>query len=174
MQSTEEVNTMDAIKAILVKEIDQINQSEHRDGKPRFNTEFAVKHPYLCIAMLVGYIAVGAVMYVSPYMGTGWFIGFTAFVVLICCMLLVEIRPVYRYDDIGVLDLRVCYNGEWYFSRELTKQAVNEILQDPRVSSSLKSRITEIVHNKGAIDFYDVYDIARKERQPLSQPHAIH
>ncbi|WP_114195601.1 YlaC family protein [Edaphovirga cremea] len=166
---------MDAIKAILVKEIDQINQQEQRDGKPRFNTEFAIKHPYLCIAMLVGYIAVGAVMYVSPYMGTDWFIGFTAFVVLVSCMLLFEIRPVYRYEDIGVLDLRVCYNGEWYFSRELTKQAVNEILQHPKVSSALKSRITAIVNNKGAIDFYDVYDVARKEQQqPLSQPHTAH
>ncbi|WP_274873451.1 YlaC family protein, partial [Serratia marcescens] len=35
---------MDAIKSILVKEIEQINRREGRDGKPRFNSEFARTH----------------------------------------------------------------------------------------------------------------------------------
>ncbi len=32
---------MDAIKSILVKEIERINRQEGRDGKLRFNSEFA-------------------------------------------------------------------------------------------------------------------------------------
>lgn len=54
---------MDAIKSILVKEIEQINRREGRDGKPRFNSEFARTHRYLCLAMFAGYFAVIAVMY---------------------------------------------------------------------------------------------------------------
>lgn len=156
---------MDVIKNVLNSEIDRINRQEGRDGKARINGEFFVNHPWLCLAMLVGYIAVGVVMYVSPYMGIGWFIGFTAFLVFMSAMLLLEIKPVYRYEDIGVLDLRVCYNGEWYFSRELSGDAVRQILSAGSVSSRIKNRIESIVRNKGSIDFYDVYDLARLENQ---------
>ncbi|MFU2318233.1 YlaC family protein [Rahnella sp. PCH160] len=156
---------MDVIKNVLNSEIDRINRQEGRDGKARINGEFFVNHPWLCLAMLVGYIAVGVVMYFSPYMGIGWFIGFTAFLVFMSAMLLLEIKPVYRYEDIGVLDLRVCYNGEWYFSRELSAEAVTQILSAGSVSSWVKNRIESIVRNKGSIDFYDVYDLARLESQ---------
>ncbi|MDU6410779.1 MAG: YlaC family protein [Yersiniaceae bacterium] len=158
---------MDAIKTILVREIQQINQQERRDGKARFNTEFFTKHPLLCLAMLAGYVAVGVVMYYAPYMGLGWFAGFTAFLVLVSGGLLLDIKPVYRYEDIGVLDLRVCYNGEWYFSREVPVHAVEEILAHPQVAQPIKARMQEIIRHKGAIDFYDIYDLARKQaRQP--------
>jgi len=157
---------MDVIKNVLNSEIDRINRQEGRDGKARINGEFFVNHPWLCLAMLVGYIAVGIVMYVSPYMGMGWFIGFTAFLVFMSAMLLLEIKPVYRYEDIGVLDLRVCYNGEWYFSRELSGDAVKQILEAEQVSPWVKNRIDSIVRHKGFVDFYEVYDLARLERQP--------
>jgi len=171
---------MDAIKTILVREIQQINQQERRDGKARFNTEFFTKHPWLCLAMLAGYVAVGIVMYCSPYMGLGWFAGFTAFLVLVSGGLLMDIKPVYRYEDIGVLDLRVCYNGEWYFSREVPVKAVEEILAHPQVDNRIKIRMQEIIRHKGAIDFYDIYDLARKQaRQPApvaraGQQHPAH
>lgn len=155
---------MDVIKNILNSEIDRINRLEGRDGKPRINTEFFVNHPWLCIAMLVGYILVGIVMYVSPYMGLGWFAGFTAFLLFMSAMLLMEIKPTYRYEDIGVLDLRVCYNGEWYFSREISSDAVAQLLSSKEVSPRIKNRIEAIVRNKGAIDFYDVYDVARQDK----------
>jgi hypothetical protein len=161
---------MDVIKSVLNSEIDRINHQEGRDGKPRINAEFFVNHPWLCLAMLVGYIAVGIVMYVSPYMGIGWFIGFTAFLVFMSAMLLLEIKPVYRYEDIGVLDLRVCYNGEWYFSRELSADAVQQILSSGSVSARIKNRIESIVSHKGFVDFYDVYDLARLEQQQLPDP----
>ncbi|WP_112291187.1 YlaC family protein [Rahnella sp. AN3-3W3] len=161
---------MDVIKSVLNSEIDLINHQEGRDGKPRINAEFFVNHPWLCLAMLMGYIAVGIVMYVSPYMGIGWFIGFTAFLVFMSAMLLLEIKPVYRYEDIGVLDLRVCYNGEWYFSRELSSDAVQQILSSDSVSARIKNRIQSIVSHKGFVDFYDVYDLARLEQQQLPDP----
>ncbi|EFE94133.1 YlaC family protein [Serratia odorifera] len=151
---------MDAIKNILLQEIDHINQREGRDGKPRFNSEFARTHRYLCLAMFAGYFAVIGVMYPVPYLGLWSLIGFTAFVLFMFAMLLVEIKPVYRFEDIGVLDLRVCYNGEWYFTRALSAQAVAALLAEPTVGMALKSRVQEILANKGEIDFYDVYDLA--------------
>ncbi|WON78331.1 YlaC family protein [Serratia sp. UGAL515B_01] len=151
---------MDAIKNILVKEIEQINNQEGRDGKPRFNSEFARNHRWLCLAMFAGYFAVIAVMYPVPYMGFYSFLGFTVFVLFMFAMLLIEIKPVYRFEDIGVLDLRVCYNGEWYFTRTLSQQAIQALLNDPAIGTVLKARILEILANKGEIDFYDVYDLA--------------
>ncbi|PVZ87068.1 hypothetical protein C9426_13095 [Serratia sp. S1B] len=156
---------MDTIKKILVKEIEQINQQEGRDGKPRFNSEFVRSHRYLCLAMLAGYFAVVAVMYPVPYLGLLAFFGFTAFVLMMFIMLLFEIKPVYRFEDIGVLDLRVCYNGEWYFTRALSPQAVQELLNEPTVSRSLKAQMQEIIANKGEIDFYDVYVLAYPNRR---------
>lgn len=161
---------MDEIKKILSHEIDRINEQEHRDGKIRINGEFFINHPWLCLAMLVGYIAVAVVMYLSPYMGVWWFTGFTVFLLFMSAMLLLEIKPVYRYDDIGVLDLRVCYNGEWYFSREISADAVACILNTNEVSSRIKVRIESIIKNKGFIDFYDVYDLARQEQYLNNSP----
>lgn len=162
---------MGMIKNILVAEIEQINQRERRDGKPRFNSEFARNHPYLCLAMFTGYFAVVAVMYPVPYMGIAAFLGFTAFVLFMFAMLLIEIKPTYRFDDIGVLDLRVCYNGEWYFSRALSLQSVQKLLSEPSVNSELKVRVQEIVANKGEIDFYDVYDLAYRKKSHHSVAH---
>ncbi|MFI8418065.1 YlaC family protein [Serratia sp. NPDC078593] len=155
---------MDAIKNILVKEIEQINQQERRDGKPRFNSEFARNHRYLCFAMFAGYFAVIAVMYPVPYMGTWSFIGFTAFVLFMFAMLLIEIKPTYRFEDIGVLDLRVCYNGEWFFTRALSSTAVAELFAEPAISHRLKTRLQQILASKGELDFYDVYDLAYSKK----------
>lgn len=151
---------MDAIKSILVKEIERINRQEGRDGKLRFNSEFARDHRYLCLAMFAGYFAVIAVMYQVPYMGFISFLAFTAFVLFMFAMLLIEIKPVYRFEDIGVLDLRVCYNGEWYFTRALSPQSVKALLDEPMIGAAMKTRMQEIIANKGEIDFYDVYDLA--------------
>jgi len=87
---------MDVIKSVLNSEIERINRLEGRDGKPRIKRDFFVNLPWLCLAMLAGYILVGIVMYVSPYMGLGWFIGFTAFLLFMSAMLVIEIKPSYR------------------------------------------------------------------------------
>ncbi|MFS1539025.1 MAG: YlaC family protein [Candidatus Phlomobacter fragariae] len=33
---------------------------------------------------------------------------------LLAAELLFDIKPVYHFKDIGILDLRVCYNREWF------------------------------------------------------------
>ncbi|MBI0237536.1 hypothetical protein HTP75_09805, partial [Yersinia pestis subsp. pestis] len=67
----------------------------------------------------------------------------------------------------GVLDLRVCYNGEWFFSRALSTQAIDEILNNKNISDDFKLRFKHIISNKGEIDFYDVYDLAYMQKKPI-------
>lgn len=71
-----------------------------------------------------------------------------------------EIKPVFKFEDIGVLDLRVCYNGEWFFSRAVSMEAVDKLLNNSNINDDFKNRIKRIIENKGEIDFYDVYDLA--------------
>ncbi len=79
-------------------------------------------------------------------------------------ILMMEIKPVFKFEDIGVLDLRVCYNGEWFFSRALSTQAIDEILNNKNISDDFKLRFKHIISNKGEIDFYDVYDLAYMQK----------
>lgn len=156
---------MDIIKKILIDDIARINQKEKRDGRLKFNSDFVYKHPYLCLAMLVSYFLVLVLMYLTPYFGTGYMIAFTAFFALMSAVLMMEIKPVFKFEDIGILDLRVCYNGEWFFSRALSAQAIDEILNNKNISDDFKLRFKHIINNKGEIDFYDVYDLAYLQKK---------
>jgi hypothetical protein len=50
-----------------------------------------------------------------------------------------DVYPRYRYEDIDVLDFRVCYNGEWYNTRFVPEQLIERILQSPRVGGEQKA-----------------------------------
>ncbi|WP_038826235.1 YlaC family protein [Yersinia pestis] len=158
---------MDIIKKILIDDIARINKKEKRDGRLKFNSDFVHKHPYLCLAMLVSYVFVLVLMYLTPYFGTGYMIAFTVFFVVMSAILMMEIKPVFKFEDIGVLDLRVCYNGEWFFSRALSTHAIDEILNNKNISDDFKLRFKHIISNKGEIDFYDVYDLAYMQKKPI-------
>lgn len=158
---------MDIIKKILIDDIARINKKEKRDGRLKFNSDFVYQHPYLCLAMLVSYFFVLVLMYLTPYFGTGYMIAFTAFFVLMSAILMMEIKPVFKFEDIGILDLRVCYNGEWFFSRALSTQAIDEILNSKNISDDFKLRVKNIINNKGEIDFYDVYDLAYLQKKSI-------
>ena len=66
--------------------------------------------------MYVGYAATLAVMSQSetladvPWVMTLLFVGLILFFFF-------DVNPRYHYDDIDVLDLRVCFTGEWYNTR---------------------------------------------------------
>lgn len=47
----------------------------------------------------------------------------------------------YRYEDIDVLDFRVCYNGEWYNTRFVPAALVEAILNSPRVADVHKEQL---------------------------------
>lgn len=52
-----------------------------------------------------------------------------------------DVYPRYRYEDIDVLDFRVCYNGEWYNTRFVPRQLIDRILQSPDVDSEQKAQL---------------------------------
>lgn len=87
--------------------------------------------------MYAGYFALIAVMYPVFYFIFYALLGFTAFVLFKLATLLIKIRPLCCFEVIGVLDLRVYFNGEWYCIRELPPHAVQKLLDKPLISASL-------------------------------------
>ncbi|EGO1726546.1 hypothetical protein ITO53_001407 [Salmonella enterica] len=74
-----------------------------------------------------------------------------------------DIAPRYHYDDIDVLDLRVCYNGEWYNTRFVPPTLIETILQSPQVDNEHKVQLQKMVARKGELSFYDIFTLARAE-----------
>lgn len=56
-----------------------------------------------------------------------------------------DVNPRYHYEDIDVLDLRVCFNGEWYNTRMVPDALVDSILQSPQVDDSRKQKLRAIM-----------------------------
>jgi hypothetical protein len=52
-----------------------------------------------------------------------------------------DVYPRYRYEDIDVLDFRVCYNGEWYNTRFVPPQLIERILNSSRVDGQSKTQL---------------------------------
>lgn len=151
---------MNVLKDILERDLDRINKTEKRDGKPHLNSDFLRSHVWLCISMLLSYILLAALLIYSPYFGIISLTLFTLMFVIMAGVLLFDIKPIYKFEDIGVLDLRVCYNGEWYTFEKLSDEALSEIRQHPAISQQIKDDIEEIIHKKQEIHFYDVYLMA--------------
>lgn len=126
---------MTEIQRLLSETIDDLNIREKRDNRPRFSISFIRKHPGLFIAMYAAWFATLAVMLQSETLvGSVWllvvlFIAFNGFFFF-------DIAPRYHYNDIDVLDLRVCYNGEWYNTRFVPPTLIETILQSPQVDKS--------------------------------------
>ena len=154
---------MTEIQRLLTQTIDDLNSREKRDNRPRFSISFIRKHPGLFLAMYAALLATLAVMLLSETLVDSVWLLVVLFVVF-NVFFFFDVNPRYRYEDIDVLDFRVCYNGEWYFSREISEDAVQQLLASNEVSTRIKNRIEAIVRNKGAIDFYDVYDLARQDK----------
>ncbi|EOS95743.1 hypothetical protein ETR_06510 [Erwinia tracheiphila PSU-1] len=70
--------------------------------------------------------------------------------------MLLDINPRYRFEDIDTLELRVCYNGEWYYVRALSQQAIEDMFSDTAVPVRIKQGIQKLLAQKGEVDFYDV------------------
>lgn len=131
---------MTEIQRLLSETIDDLNVREKRDNRPRFSISFIRKHPGLFIAMYAAWFATLAVMLQSETLvGSVWllvvlFIAFNGFFFF-------DIAPRYHYNDIDVLDLRVCYNGEWYNTRFVPPTLIETILQSPQVDNEHKVQL---------------------------------
>ena len=158
---------MNVLKDILERDLARINAAEKRDGKPHFNSQFLKNHIWLCVSMVLSYLLLAALLIYSPYFGVISLTLFTLMFIVMAGILLFDIKPIYKFDDIGVLDLRVCYNGEWYTFEKLSDEAINEIRQHPAIPAQIKEDINDIIRTKQEIHFYDVYLIAF---DPITKP----
>nr|WP_024966858.1 YlaC family protein [Pantoea sp. IMH] len=148
---------MNDIKQILLREIDTLNREEKRDNRPRFSLTFLKNHPGLWISMYLCYGLTVALIFTTEFLGWPAFWGATLFVLVMSVLMLMDVNPRYRFEDIDTLDLRVCYYGEWYYVRTLSESAVKEILASPTAPDSVKKGIEKLLSLKGEVDFYDVY-----------------
>ncbi len=149
---------MTEIQRLLTETIDDLNIREKRDNKPRFSISFIRKHPGLFIGMYVAWFATLAVMLQSETLVDSVWLLVVLFVVL-NGFFFFDVAPRYRFEDIDALDLRVCYNGEWYYVRTLSDQAVSDILHSENVPDKVKQGINKLLSLKGEVDFYDVFHL---------------
>ncbi|MDR5615794.1 MAG: YlaC family protein [Arsenophonus sp.] len=92
-----------------------------------------------------------------------WFVldnRFYTFFLLLAAALLFDIKPTYRFKDIGILDLRVCYNGEWFVTEKVSDTAINKILAEPTINNAIKTELKRLIKQKNKITFYDIYLLA--------------
>ncbi|STQ72736.1 YlaC family protein [Hafnia alvei] len=156
---------MSEIERILKEEIDRVNKAEHRDNRPRFSISFIKKHPGLFVGMYLAYAATLAVMLQSETLAdvtwvmTLLFVGLNLFFFF-------DVNPRYHYDDIDVLDLRVCFNGEWYNTRMVPDALVDSILQSSQVDESRKQKLRAIMQRKPELSFYDIFAVGQN-RSPV-------
>jgi hypothetical protein len=151
---------MTEIQRLLTDTIEQLNSDEKRDNRPRFSISFIRKHPGLFIGMWIGWFATLWVMLESDTLaGSVWLL--VVLFALLNGFFFFDVNPRYRYDDIDVLDLRVCYNGEWYNTRNVPDTLINKILHSPSVDEQKKSLLHKMVATKGELSFYDIFSLGR-------------
>ncbi|MBS1205416.1 MAG: hypothetical protein H6R25_2315 [Proteobacteria bacterium] len=153
---------MTEIQRLLTETIEEINQREKRDNRPRFSISFIRKHPGLFVGMYLAWLATLAVMLQSETLSGSVWLLIVLFVVL-NGFFFFDVYPRYHYEDIDVLDFRVCYNGEWYNTRFVPSGLINAILQSPQVEEESKSRLEKMIARKGELSFYDVFTLTRPE-----------
>ncbi|EFL6598096.1 hypothetical protein AAS43_001421 [Escherichia coli] len=153
---------MTEIQRLLTETIESLNTREKRDNKPRFSISFIRKHPGLFIGMYVAFFATLAVMLQSETLsGSVWLL--VVLFILLNGFFFFDVYPRYRYEDIDVLDFRVCYNGEWYNTRFVPAALVEAILNSPRVADVHKEHLQKMIVRKGELSFYDIFTLARAE-----------
>lgn len=158
---------MTEIQRLLNDTIEQLNITENRDNRPRFSISFIRKHPGLFIGMWVGWFATLIVMMQSETLaGSVWLL--VVLFALLNGFFFFDVNPRYHYSDIDVLDLRVCYNGEWYNTRNVPPVLIDNILQSPRVDAEKKSLLHTMLSRKGDLSFYDIFSLERSQTTAMN------
>lgn len=149
---------MTEIQHLLTQTIDTLNREEKRDNRPRFSISFIRNHPGLFFAMYIGWFATLIVMLQSETLVDSVWLLVVLFV-LMNGFFFFDVNPRYKYEDIDVLDLRVCYNGEWYNTRYVPTSLIDAILHSPRVDEEKKSLLNAMINHKGSLSFYDIFSL---------------
>ena len=156
---------MTEIQRLLTATIDDLNLREKRDNRPRFSISFIRKHPGLFVAMYAAWLATLIVMLKSETLVDSVWLLVVLFVVF-NAFFFFDVNPRYRYEDIDVLDFRVCYNGEWYNTRFVPPTLISTILHSPDVDDERKAQLQKMLTRKGELSFYDIFTLARAEATP--------
>ena len=98
---------MTEIQLLLKSTIDELNVKEKRDNRPRFSISFIRNHPWLFVAMYAAFLATLIVMLRSETLVDSVWLLIVLFV-LLNGFFFFDVYPRYRYEDIDVLDFRVC------------------------------------------------------------------
>ena len=151
---------MTEIQRLLTNTIEELNEKEKRDNLPRFSISFIRNHPWLFVAMYAAFLATLIVMLRSETLVDSVWLLIVLFV-LLNGFFFFDVYPRYRYEDIDVLDFRVCYNGEWYNTRFVPGQLIDGILQSPQVAHEQKAQLQKMIATKGELSFYDVFTLTR-------------
>lgn len=154
---------MTEIQHLLNETINTLNREEKRDNRPRFSISFIRNHPGLFIAMYIGWFATLIVMLQSETLADSVWLLVVLFV-LMNGFFFFDVNPRYKYEDIDVLDLRVCYNGEWYNTRYVPPSLIEAILHSPRVDAEKKSQLNTMVSKKGNLSFYDIFSLDKGQK----------
>ena len=151
---------MTEIQRLLTATIDDLNLREKRDNRPRFSISFIRHHPWLFVAMYAAFLATLIVMQRSETLADSVWLLIVLFV-LLNGFFFFDVYPRYRYEDIDVLDFRVCYNGEWYNTRFVPAELIESIMHSPAVETVQKEKLQKMVSTKGQLSFYDVFTLSR-------------
>lgn len=154
---------MTEIQHLLNETINTLNHEEKRDNRPRFSISFIRTHPWLFVAMYIGWFATLIVMLQSDTLADSVWLLVVLFV-LMNGFFFFDVNPRYKFEDIDVLDLRVCYNGEWYNTRDVPTSLIEAILHSPRVDNEKKSQLSAMVSRKGNLSFYDIYSLDKPQK----------
>jgi hypothetical protein len=141
---------MTEIQRLLTATIDDLNLREKRDNRPRFSISFIRKHPGLFVAMYAAWLATLIVMLKSETLVDSVWLLVVLFVVF-NAFFFFDVNPRYRYEDIDVLDFRVCYNGEWYNTRFVPAELIENIMHSPAVETAKREAAENGLHQRSAL-----------------------
>ncbi|MFP3632432.1 YlaC family protein, partial [Burkholderia sp. SIMBA_045] len=81
-----------------------LNCEERRDKLPRFSLSFLQNHPGLWAVMYLCYGLCVALIFTTEMLGWPAFWFATVFVLVMSVLMLLDINPKYRFEDIDALD----------------------------------------------------------------------
>ncbi|MFQ7389030.1 MAG: YlaC family protein [Escherichia sp.] len=153
---------MTEIQRLLTETIESLNTREKRDNKPRFSIVLSVNiRGCLSVCTLLFFATLAVMLQSETLSGSVWLL--VVLFILLNGFFFFDVYPRYRYEDIDVLDFRVCYNGEWYNTRFVPAALVEAILNSPRVADVHKEQLQKMIVRKGELSFYDIFTLARAE-----------
>lgn len=130
---------MTEIQRLLTETIESLNTRENATTNPALVSVLSVNIRG-CLSVCTLLFATLAVMLQSETLsGSVWLL--VVLFILLNGFFFFDVYPRYRYEDIDVLDFRVCYNGEWYNTRFVPAALVEAILNSPRVADVHKEQL---------------------------------